>query len=248
MTRLRPFTTALAAVALVSFGLTAQDAAKPAEIPEGKFTLAYGIGTMQRIAIVEITKADGKPTAKVISKSPNMAQVDLETGTPTLADGMLKLPINLGTNKLAFEGKPDPKNPKRYLGTFGDSNRIFRGELAPTDLAELAQKDAFPTSTPSEPAKAIAKLRAAENKLRTDARTETDADAKKKLLDEAVALKKKNAPEIAKLQAKLASAGEGYESASAALQLLGGAGKADASEADVTAWMKAIEDEAAPTA
>jgi hypothetical protein len=244
---------ALAFLAAVGLALSAQDAPKPAappltKVPEGKFTLNYGAtsGSMQRLAVVEIAVEDGKPVAKLVSASPNLGGTDLAFGPPTVADGVLKFAVNLGPNKLAFEGKPDPKNPKQFLGTFGDPDRLNRGLLEPTTLEKLTQKDAFVQPPPSEALKAINDLRGAEGKLRVKARQEKDDDAKAKLLAEADEAAKTNAGEITKLQRKLAESGEPFASVQAAQQLLTGAAKANATEADVAAWVKVLEADAAP--
>lgn len=243
---LRRLAPALAVLAAATLALPAQDITPPlTKVPEGKFTLAYGSPGLQRIGIVELAVEDGKPVAKLVSASPQMP--GLEFGTPTVADGVLKLPVNLGpATKLAFEGRPDPKDPKRYLGTFGDADRVFRGALEVTELEKLAQKDIFVQPAPSATQKAIAEMRTAEASLRTKARQEKDDDEKKKLTAEADEVAKKNAGEIAKLNRKLATAGEGAASVQAAQQLLSGAGKAGAAEADVAAWVKVLEDDAAP--
>ncbi len=225
----------------------AQDAAKPAppltKVPEGKFALAYGAGAMQRLAVVELTVEDGKPAAKLVAASPNMAGV--EFGTPSVAGGVLKLPVDLGPNKLAFEGRPDPKDPKRLLGSFGDGDRVFRGLLERTELEKLTPKDLSVTLGDSEALTAIKNLRGAEAKLRVKARQAKDDEERAKLLAEADEAAKTNAGEIAKLQRRLAALGERFASAEAAQQLLNGAAKAAATDAEVTAWVKVLEEDAA---
>ena len=243
---------ALALFAAIGLALSAQDtpklAAPPPKVPEGKFSLNYGTssGSMQRLAVVGIAVEDGKSVVKLVSASPGMGKTDLEFGTPTVADGVLKFSVDLGPNKFAFEGTPDPKNPTRYLGTFGNPDRLFRGELEVTALDKLTQKDATISPPPSEAQKAINDLRGAEGKLRVKARQEKDDDEKKKLLAEADELAKTNAGEIDKLQRKLAASGEPVASVLAAQQLLTGAGKSNAAEADVAAWVKVLEADAAP--
>ena len=229
----------------------AQDAPKPAPltvVPEGKFVLAYGNGpqAMQRLCIVEIEEKDGKPAATLVGTSPNLAGAEMELGTPTVADGVLKLAVSFGSNKLAFEGRADPKNPKRYLGTFGDASRVQRGVLEPTELTKLTRQDTLVQGTPPESMAALAKLTSEESSLRVKARQEKDADERTKLMAEADAVRLKNAAAIDALRRKLAGAGEGAFSVGAAEQLLAGVGKAKATEADVAAWVKVIEADAAP--
>ncbi len=236
----------LAALTLVAVALAApaQDAPVLPKFPEGRFALAYGNGSFSnRLFLVEFSVEAGKPVAKAV---PSAKMPAVELGTPTLAGGVLKLPLTLGVQKLAFEGRPDPKDPKRYLGTFGDADRLFRGALEPTTLEELTPQNAAATPAPSAAAKAIADLRGAEGKLRVKARQEKDADEKQKLLAEADEVAKTNAGEILKLQRQLAAAGEPTASAQAAQQLLSGAAKDKATEADVVAWMKVVEADAAP--
>ncbi len=243
---------AFAFLAAVGLALSAQDAPKPAappltKVPEGKFTLAYGSGpqAMQRLCIVEIEGKDGKPTATLVGASPNMAGADIELGTPTVADGVLKLSVSFGSNKLAFEGRADPKNPKRFLGTFGDADRVQRGVLEPTELGKLTQKDAIIRVPMSETEKAIIKLRGEESTLRNKARVTKDDDEKKTLTAEGDALARTNAPEEDKLRRKLFESGDASERSQAAQGLISLAARSKASDADVATWAKAIEDEAA---
>ena len=242
----------LALLAAVTLALSAQDTPKPApppltKVPEGKFTLAtgdaFGLG---RLAIVEIAVEDGKPVAKLVALSPNMAKAELEFGTPTVADGVLTLSVSIGDNKLAFAGRPDPKDPKRFLGTFGSVTRPSRGLLEPTALDKLTSKDVAVTGPSSADVTALIELRGAEAKLRVKARQAADDEERAKLLAEADAAGKANAVAAAKLQRKIAAAGDPFASPSAAQQLLSGAAKADATEAEVAAWVKVLEDNAAP--
>ena len=248
---LRRLFVALTLAAVGASPLPAQDAPKSApltKVPEGRYTLTYGSasGPIQFLAIVQLDHLDGKDTAELVSLAPAMADSGLKLGTPTVSDGLLKLPVTIGTNKFAFEGKPDPKNSKRLLGSFGDADRVYRGALEATTLSVLTEKDANLDRDPSDRSRAIKALRDAPGVLRAKARMEKDDDAKKKLLAEADELAKTNAGEIEALQRELALAGEDYFSPQAAQQLLGGAAKSKATDADVAAWAGVVIADAAP--
>ena len=231
-------------LAVATLAAPAQDAPAPPKLPEGRFALAYGNGSFSsRLVLVEFSAEAGKPVAKAV---PSASMPAAELGTPTLEAGVLKLPLTLRGQKLAFEGRPDPKDPKRYLGTFGDADRLFRGTLEPTTLEELTPQTATVAPAPSAAAKAIAELRGAEGKLRVKARQEKDADEKAKLLAEADEAGKANAGEILKLQRRLAASGEPVVGAAAAQQLLGGAAKDKATDADIAAWAAAVLADATP--
>jgi len=245
----------LVAFTLVAAGTSpspAQDPPKPAppappaltKVPEGRYVLGYNSPNTIRLGIVDLALEDDKPVAKVVSASPQMP--DIKFGVPTVSGGVLKLPVNLGANDHVFEGRPDRKDPKRFLGSFGDGDRVFRGVLEVTEMEKLTQKDLFVQLDTSDATKAINDLRGAEGKLRVKARQEKDDDAKSKLLAEADEAAKTNAGEILKLQRKLAEAGEGFPSAQAAQQLINGAAKSQATDADVTTWLRVLETEAAP--
>ena len=227
--------------------LPAQDAPKPlAKVPEGRYALALRINVMDRVAIVELASADGKPTAKLLSASPQMP--GFEVGTPSVENGVLKLPIKIGSvTDLAFECRPDPKEPRRFLGTLSDprNENVFRGLLEVTDLEKLTQKDRLVEFPPSATQKKLTELRAAEGKLRVKARQAKDDEERAKLLAEADEAAKANAVEVPKLQRQLVAAGEVFASAEAAQQLLNGAAKAKVGEADVAAWVKVLEADAA---
>ena len=235
---------ALTLLAVAALAAPAQEAPAPPKFPVGRYALAYGNGSFSnRLALAEFSAEAGKPVAKVV---PSAKMPAVEFGTPTLAGGVLKLPLTLRDQALAFEGRPDPKDPNRYLGTFGDADRLFRGVLEPTTLEELTPLNAAVTPAPSAAAKAIADLNGAAGKLRVKARQEQDADEKAKLLAEADDVAKANAGEVLQLRRKLAAAGEGPASAEAAQFLLNGAAKEKATDADVAAWVKVLEADAVP--
>ena len=231
----------------------AQDAPKPAppltKVPEGRYSLAYGPSfALNRVVIVDIAVKAVTPVVTTVAVSPAIRRNDIavEFGTPTVADGDLTLPVKFDGKPSSFVGRPDPRNPARFLGTFGDANRAVRGLLEPTTADEFAANGVAVIRSPTGAARVVAELRAAPGKLRSEARKVKDDDERAKLLAEADAVDKANAVTADALLRKLAVAGEDHFSGVAALELLGALGRVGVTEGDVRVWAGALVAEATP--
>mgnify|MGYP002780584555 CR=1 FL=1 len=228
------------AVAAVAVGVAPAADEKPA-IPAGNYALSYSPNPSfeQRFLIVKIGEKDGKPTAELVSSPPRAG--DVTVGKLTVENGKVTLPVNLGSNKLSFEGVLDAKEPKTVLGSFGDDARIFRAALTATDLEKLGQDNMnVPVKMP-EGFQEYQKLAGKAMQLKFRARQTKDADEKKKLLDEAEAAAKEadeKGPDL--LKAVVKDHPGTLASANAALELVKTAARIKASPDDATAWGKEV--------
>ncbi len=240
---LRRLAAALMAVVATALPIPAQDA--PPKPPEGRFALTVGNdGRAEKLYLLALGVEGGKMSAKVVGVAPKQSTPTL--GPPTFEGGVLRFLLTRNGNRFELEVRADPKQPSRYLGSLATNSRAFRATLEPTTLDALTVADTVVPTAPSELGAAIAKLRGGETVLRRLADALPNAEEGKRLAREADAVAKANAPAIDKLRRKLALAGEGAASNQAVRDLLAGAAAADASPADVAAWVGAVTAEAAP--
>jgi hypothetical protein len=220
---------------LAAAALAAPAAAADPALAPGNYRLAYLPRPLTEIplALLKVEADDGKPAVSTLDKGTQRA----EASGLEVSPGGVKFAVELGGGqaKLRFEGKPDPKDPKRLVGSLGDDDRVFPAELTPTDAEKL---DARP-KPPELPAalKDAQKLAGDAMTARMKAAREKDADAKKKLQDEAAEAAKTAEVEVPALYKKVVADAPGTPAAAvAAGELLDRLGKLTATPDEAQKW------------
>jgi hypothetical protein len=125
----------IAAVACAAITLPIRAADKPA-LADGKYLLTYSSTPTSeiRVAVVKVAGRDGKYTVEVVATppapqpqpgQPARPPMKVTIGNPKSEDGLVTFPVELGANKLSFEGKADPKDAKQLIGSLGDSTAVM---------------------------------------------------------------------------------------------------------------------------
>ena len=80
--------------------------------------------------VSKIEAKGGKPTASLVHTGgrPGVKVTGVKVDGDTVTLG-----VELGATKLTFEGRCDPKDPKRVLGTLSDDRLTLRATLAATE-------------------------------------------------------------------------------------------------------------------
>lgn len=222
---------AVAVCAAVALPCRAAD--KPA-LADGKYLLYYtpAAATEQRVAIVEVKTTDGKTTGETLDGGPGpnkWSVTDLKVAGPAVTANLA-----IGPTKLTFEGAVDPKNPKQVLGNMGDDARLFRAVMVATEMEKLEQKDMFAQAKLPQEMADLTKLRTEPLRLQQQARTETDADKRKEILDQAKAAKTKADAEAPALLRKAVEGNPGtFAGYSASMELFALTKEAQLAPADV---------------
>jgi hypothetical protein len=207
----------------------------------GTYELAVtpGSGVEQVYALVKLTpKDDGKISAELVAPNPRLP--GLEIAGATLLDGVLQIEVKFSGTTSVFEARVPKAGAEKLLGSMGDDSRIAPATLTATEKEKLEARDAMRRVPLPEPMQKAQQLANKPLALRLQAQRTSDADEKKKLMQEAADAAKEADAEVPKLYQEMIERHSGEPAAAdAAMQLLRRAGR-DKTPADEVKKLAAV--------
>lgn len=175
--------------------------AADAPLPDGKYFLSMfpRVITGSRMALIEVKSEDGKLAVETLDSTNNAEVKNLR-----VENGLIKADIELGANKLTFEGKAFLDKEKRLLGSVGNDKQAYVAQLISTDANQLGAGRAVMEAVelPDE-VQMAQRMKIEPALLRSRALRTADAEEKKKLQIQAAEASEKLEEELPGLLRKL---------------------------------------------